>query len=168
MSVATLDGYKMPYNPESISWGYTLNATSTDTLGGRVVQILSVRVDNMNWQGVAGSRSKLISLYEKIQRIMDKHVDTKEPVRLIIPSRNWSFMVYVKAMPEMKFDVRTVSFEYSLELEVYEDYGSLTPILITEELERLSTRIGFNTDFFQWIGKGSNTEQRPLQGIMRE
>lgn len=157
MKAATLDGFQLPFNPNEVNWGYTLNTASYDTLGGRVVQILSAKIDTLNWKAVAGSRRNLLRVYEKVQSIMEKHAETQMPVRLVVPSRQWTFDVYVTSMPAMSFDTKTVSFGYDLTLEIDEDFGSVTQTIMTRELERISATIGYNEDYHNWIGKNTGT-----------
>jgi hypothetical protein len=55
--------YNFPFNINSLEWNYQLNSQSFDTIGGRVTQLLSVRINTMTAQGEAGSRKNLMNLY---------------------------------------------------------------------------------------------------------
>lgn len=132
----------MPFDPNSLRWSYTLNTASYETLGGRVVQLLSVKIDSMTWEGDAGSINRLIDVFEKINQIMLHHESTGESVKLNLPNQGWSFEVFVVSFPEMGYDNETVTFNYSLNLEVYEDYSDITTRVMSEEIDRLLIGIG--------------------------
>jgi hypothetical protein len=144
MSIATLDGYAFPFNPNSVSWGYKLNVSSTETLGGRVVQILSARIESLDWQGHAGSRAALLALFERVGQIMEKHISSERPVRLVVPSKRWVLDVFVKSMPAVGWDIRAVSYPYKLSFEVDEDFGTVSRTVISKELKRLAEGIGYD------------------------
>ena len=122
---AYIDGYALPFNPNSVSWSYTINTSSTDTLGGRVVQILSATIRTGSWQAEAGSRKRLTDLYDKIAEIMGKQVRTKRPVRLEVPSRQYAFDVYLRSFPALSWNARSVKYEYQFSFEIDQDLGAL-------------------------------------------
>ena len=144
---AIIDGFVLPFAPEAVSWGYHLNTNSQDTLGGRVIQILSVNITSMTWTGVAGSRNGLLAVVNKIEDIMQKHIQTQRPVTLSVPSKNWTFNVYVSSMPRIGWDVTTVSYPYTLGLEVDQDFGSISPIIMQDQINRLAAQIGYDPAF---------------------
>lgn len=133
------------FNPDSASWAYQENTNSQDTIGGRVVQLLSVQVQGVTIQGRAGSRGELQRLAENTRQIMEYHVKTLRPVSFKVPSRRWNFRVYVQAMPQMGWDVSATSYPYSLQLQVEEDLtGIQSKKLETAALNRLVEGIGYN------------------------
>lgn len=147
MTAAILDDYVLPFNPDSLTWGYKLNINSQDTLGGRVLQVLSVNITTMTFSGVAGNRERLLGVVSKVEAIMARHIDTQRPVKLFIPSRGWSFDVYVSTMPSIGWSVTTVAYPYQLNMEVSEDFGGLSKIIMQDEIKRLAQNIGYNPTF---------------------
>lgn len=143
-AVATLDGFPLPFNPNSVDWGYQLNTSSYETLGGRVVQILSAKISSLEFQAEAGSAANLTSIAEKVMRIMQFHVDTQRPVRFEVPIRGWVLSVYVTTMPAIGYALDTVTFPYQLTMEVYEDFNTVAPRIMEQELARLSEGIGYD------------------------
>src|SRR3954471_741544 len=109
------------FNPDSANWDYKENISSQDTIGGRVVQLLSVNVGAVTVQGKAGSRAELQRLADNIRTLMDFHIRTSLPVNFRVPSRGWNFLVFVQAMPQIGWDVAATSYPYSLTLVVQED-----------------------------------------------
>lgn len=141
-------GHTFSFNPNSVQWSYNTEIQSIDTLGGRVVQLLSVNIDDMTVQGVAGSRKNLQTLGEDIAAIMKYHVKTQRPVYFKVPSRRWNFLVYVESLPQLGWDVQTVSYPFQITLRFEEDLlGTKTTQLRELELSRLNPDIGFNPNF---------------------
>lgn len=132
----------------SAEWTYANNTQSFDTIGGRVVQLLSVTITDMTVQGVAGSRQELQRFTNNIMKIMKFHVATQLPVQFRVPSRKWDFMVYVKAMPQVGWDVTTVSYPFQLTLGISEDVSGIKSRAITTfELDHLKKTIGYNSSY---------------------
>lgn len=148
-----IGGHTFKFNPESVEWAYTQNTRSTDTLGGRVIQLLSARVEGMTVSGSAGSKKELQRLASNVAAIMHFHRSEEQPVSFKVPSRDWHFKVYVKRMPRIGWDNRTIRFPFSLEMEVVEDLGIKTPTILTDELERLKKNIGYDP---KWHGGDIN------------
>lgn len=133
------------FNPDDSQWSYQENTNSTDTIGGRVVQILSVQVQGLTVHGRAGSRGELQRLADNVRKIMEYHVQTSRPVTFRVPSRNWNFLVYVSAMPQVGWDVSATSYPYQIELSIYEDItGVQSRKLQLSSLARLAQGIGYN------------------------
>jgi len=133
------------FNPMSASWAYNNNIISVDTLGGRVVQLLSVNVDSLTLECVAGSRSELQRASKEIKNVMDYQIRTLKPVRFKVPSRRWDMNVYISAMPQIGWEVASTTYPFSLTLEIEEDLNKIqTAELYTGELERLSAGIGYS------------------------
>ena len=132
-------------NPDTVSWDYSENVFSQDTLGGRVVQLLSVSLNGMTVAGRAGNRGELQLLAKNMKEIMGFHVSTLQPVEFKVPSRNWNFMVYVQAMPQLSWEVASTSYPYQLQLLVEEDLnGVKTHEINAEVLKRLASGIGYD------------------------
>lgn len=127
-----------------MKWAYKLNVNSTDTLGGRVIQLLSVNIQSVTWEGEAGTKEKLVALTNRISDVMNKHVDTQRAVRLEVPTRGWVMDVYVRSMPGIGWKVDTVAYPYRLIFEVVDDYGTISGQLLSRELARLAEGIGYD------------------------
>lgn len=136
------------FNPSQVQWSYKQNTMSTDTIGGRVVQLLSVSVDGIQVGGVAGSRSELQKMAENVRAVMNYHIKTMRPVSFRVPSRRWDFKVYVTAMPQMGWDVAATAYPYSLQLAVDEDLtGVKVPEMQALALLRLYKGVGYDPAF---------------------
>jgi len=110
-----------------------------------VVQLLSVQVTGLTVTSVAGSRTELQGVAERVSSVMDYHVRTLRPAIFRVPSRAWDFRVYVTAMPQMGWDVSSTSYPYQLQMEVDEDLtGVQEPKLEAAALLRLYQGIGYD------------------------
>lgn len=139
------DGFRHVFrtNPNSVEWGYTHNTKVFDTLGGRVTQLLSVSIDSVRVTGDAVTRAELQRFAGNMQRIMGWHIRTQRPVEFVVPSKDWRFRVYVEQVPQIGWDVDTVTYPWQLSLSVEEDLGVASQRLLRKEMARLSKGIGF-------------------------
>jgi len=134
-----------PFNPETVTWNYTDNTTSMDTLGGRVIQLLSVKLNSLEITMKAGSRADLQNIATKLKEIMSYHVATQNPVRFKVPSRNWDFQVYIQSLPALGWDVATTSYPFSITLFVEEDLtGVQTKQITNAVIQNIQKDIGYN------------------------
>jgi len=148
LSRATLSTGKttvvLPVNVYTANWGYKENAVSRDTIGGRVVQLLSVQVTDLTITSVAGGREELQRVTEGIREIMEYHISTLRPASFRVPSRAWDFRVYVTALPQVGWDVASTAYPYQLQMAVDEDLTGVKQREVqTAALDRLYAGIGY-------------------------
>lgn len=135
----------LPINPYSAQWTYQHNVSSTDTLGGRVVQLLSVQLTDLVITSVAGGRRQLQEVAINIREIMNYHVHTSLPAKFVVPSRAWRFGVYVRAMPSMGWDVGSTTYPYQLSMAIVDDLEGIKTRQVTRAaLSRLAEGIGYD------------------------
>lgn len=168
MERAVLEGggirYRFAFNPDSVAWGYSENVVPTSTIGGKVIQLLSVKVDSMEVTGMAGSRQELQALAQHVFAFMEYHSRSQNPVDFVVPSRRWHFRVYVVGLPAVGWTVATVGYPWRLRFEVDEDLGITTPTILRNELNRLAKGIGYDPrysggDVDAWFeGAGTSTD----------
>lgn len=141
--------------PYTADWEYGVNTRSTDTLGGRVVQLLSVTIGSLNIQSVAVSRLELQRLAKELQDIMKYHIQTQEPVFFRVPSMKWEMLVYLETVPQLGWDVQTVTYPFALSLRIVEDINlTKTTQLLNNQLDRLAEGIGYNPNVHGGDGPG--------------
>lgn len=135
----------LPVNPYSAQWQYTDNISSMDTIGGRVVQLLSVQLTDLTITSVAGSRRDLQKVADGIREIMQYHIRTSLPAKFVVPSRAWRFSVFIRAMPQVGWDVAATTYPYQLQLALVEDIDGVKTREVTQAaLTRLAEGIGYN------------------------
>jgi len=119
-----------PYNPDQLSWNYTLNKQSFDTYGGRVTQILSVKIETMTVQANAGSRANLMYMFNILKQMQSTQIQTKTPLLFTVPSSKSelsqtmlgtgiSLYVWFKSI-NIGWDPKTVVYPFNIEFEVYD------------------------------------------------
>jgi hypothetical protein len=76
---------------------------------------------------------------------MEYHVSTLQPAIFVVPSRKWSFKVYLTAMPQMGWDVASTTYPYQLQMSIDEDLSGIKSRQIQAGvLERLYKGVGYN------------------------
>jgi hypothetical protein len=140
------------FNPQSVEWGYRQIIHVDDTLGGRVMQLLSVNIQDMTMVGQAGSRKELIQIRQDVRSIMEWQSTHQEAVNLKVPSRGWHFKVYPMHLPRAGWDLETVDYTWQLVFAVADDLGVKTQQIVDASLQRLalenlSRGIGFDPKF---------------------
>ena len=172
----------LPFSPNDLEWSYTLNKVSFDTYGGRVTQLISVKIDQMSLQAEAGSRQNLMNIYTIIMQLQEDQIKNRLPLVLTIPADSTlksSTTVHGKVhshstpitlnlwFSEMQigFDPTTVAYPYIMNFNVADEsypntsYGSLSKIITNGEIAGLfakspgSNEIGFgNTSSLTYAG----------------
>jgi len=144
--------YKFPFNVNSLQWVYNMKTQSFSTIGGRVTQLLSVAINTMNVQGEAGSREKLLNLYEQFKTVQDNQNTNKVSMTFSVPSQGLSWNVWLELM-QIGWDATTLTYPYIIYFEVDQDLSSSTSNSTTaathDALNRIAKGIGFNGD---WTG----------------
>ena len=141
--------YNFPFNINTLEFSYQMNNQSFSTIGGRVTQLLSVRMNTMALEGDAGNRENLLKLYENFKTVQDHQNQKKVSMTLNVPSRSLSFNVFLEQM-EMGFDLTTIIYPYSISFEVSQDLSgnnNLNKAMTIDALNRLAQGIGYNTDY---------------------
>lgn len=135
-------------NPDEVKWSYKNNTVSRDTIGGRVVQILSATTESMTVTGRAGSRRELQILSKNLKDIMQYQIKTGGPVHFKVPSRNWDFLVFLQNVSSLGWDVSTTSYPFQLTLMIKDDLtGVADKVIEGLTFDKMSKGIGYNPKF---------------------
>ncbi len=151
----------LPFSPNELEWSYTLNKVSYDTYGGRVTQLLSVKINQMSLQADAGSRQNLMNIFTVIKQLQEDQIKNRLPLVLTVPAdstlKSSSFVngktvsqstpitlhVWFNDM-QIGFDPTTVAYPYIMNFNVADDsypgnnsYSSLSKIITSSEIEKL-------------------------------
>ena len=125
-----LNGYKvyLPYNPNNTYWNYDLNRQVIDTYGGRVIQLLSVSTGGMNLEGEAGSRPKLLQLFNDYKSMQDTQIQLKTAANLFIPTSfaekgSINHKVWLSNM-DIAISRNSVTYPYRIALEIQEQLSN--------------------------------------------
>lgn len=136
------------FNPDEVKWSYKNNTVSRDTIGGRVVQILSASAEGMTVIGRAGSRERLQIFAKDLKNLMQYHIKTGEAVNFKVPSRNWDFKVYIQNVASLGWDVTTTSYPYQITLTIEDDLNNVINHKLREDtFANILKGIGYNPEY---------------------
>ncbi len=146
----THDGgsYTFRTNPNQINWTYNLNKAVDDTYGGRVIQLLSVNMDNLIVTADAGGGG-WPHLERTILFFRDLLVSQRQSGRPAIfeyPTRGWKFSIYALSMP-MADAYDQVRREFTMNFKIQEDVSMTASIATLDaELKKLQEGIGYTVN----------------------
>jgi hypothetical protein len=133
-------------NPNSIRWGYTLNTHVDETYGGRVVQLLSTKIEDLVVKVECGNGGWAYNI-GLVLFLRDLLVSQRDP--LGVPAvfeyttRNWKFNVYALTIPFGDRRDATVR-ELELHFKVQEDVtGVVSGAILSATLATLQEGIGW-------------------------
>ena len=131
-------------NPNEIWWNYTLITSVENTYGGRVVQILGARIDDLVVKVECG-RGGWEYLRHLVGFMRDMINDQRkgDPGIFTYTTRGWRLKVFAVSVP-FQDSVTATTREIELRFKVQEDVsGVQTSQAISNELKRLQDGIGF-------------------------
>jgi hypothetical protein len=171
-SVATLtlgntQTISLPYNPNNVIWNYLLNRQVIDTYGGRVVQILSVATQQMNFTGDAGSRPQLLYLFSELKEMQTNQIQSKAPATLVIPASfaensTITQQVYIDTV-NLGIDYTTVTHPYQIIFQIEET--NVTDGLITNTLQEIASAFNYSTGIGNTITGSLNLAYQGLDVV---
>lgn len=172
------NSFRFRTNPNAIRWKYMLNTHIDDTYGGRVIQILSARIDTLSvvvetgW----GGWDYMVKAAYFLRDFMNEQRNGK-PGRFVYTTRNWDLQVFAVSIP-FADTAGKPNHEVTMTFNVVEDNNSqLAGSTIGTELARLQEGIGWGRSAYNSaepptdgteganLGAISNTIQSVLGGI---
>lgn len=138
-------------NPNSIKWNYTINTKTWETYAGRVVQILSVRIEDLTVVAEAGNGGWPYMM-QVVEFFRDMLVDQRksEPGVFEYPGRGYKMKVYATAMP-FRDSWDAVARSFTMTFRVQADINAVaSSSTIRSELARLQDGIGFQTNPYNY------------------
>ena len=138
-------------NPNEIWWSYTLNTHVEQTYGGRVVQILGTRIEDLVIKIDCGNGgweylTKVVDFLRKMMIQQRKNGGTTAVFNYT--TRGWRMKVYALSVPFQDQVTATVR-ELELRFKVVEDLtGQMTQMALSTELARLQDGMGFHKNQF--------------------
>lgn len=138
-------------NPNEVNWNFQVNTNVTETVGGRVVQVLGATLSDMTITGSFGelrgathTESKVLAerflaamkvMAEYQSRDSRTHAAMHKPATFAFPSKNWKFLVYIKNLTDPQGGMAIVhqtgkfSYDYVLTLMVHADVSDTSKII---------------------------------------
>ena len=133
-------------NPNSIQWSYTLNTHVEQTYGGRVVQLLSTKIDDLIVKVECGNGGWAynVGLVLFLRDLLVSQRDpTGVPAVFSYTTRNWVFNVYALNIPFADQLDATVR-ELELHFKVQEDIsGVVSGAILSATLALLQEGVGW-------------------------
>ncbi len=138
-------------NPTSVSFNFRINTNVTETVGGRVVQVLGATLSDLTIQGSFGERrggehvesrayaeqflAKMKQMAEWQSRDATRHSPMNAPAVFSFPAKGWRFQVYIKDLTDpdgggsISHRPGKFSYDYVLTLMVHADMSDTSKIL---------------------------------------
>jgi hypothetical protein len=180
---AVLDGYRFRLDPDAISYPYTINYSTIDTIGGQVIQVLGATLGNLVIRGSFGQDHKgkkeswelALDFHRHIRNLMDKQTDLTpgrghRPVEFSYFDgvHNWDFQVLVMGISDLdqkgslNHSNGKFSYQYQLNLFIVQDRSLELNKLETDRfIERAASGMGWKASGFN----GSMTLDGAIQYI---
>lgn len=101
MALATLGGYPLPVDPDSVAWTFRMKTAEMVTFGGKVIQVYGTDLGDMSVAGSFGkggweARDRFTARVQA-WALSDANSLHPTPLRFTMPSKGWDFRVHVKA-----------------------------------------------------------------------
>lgn len=145
-------------NPNSITWDYSLITHVEQTYGGRVVQILGVKMDNLRVTVDCGQGGWDYAMFV-VGWMRDLMVTQRngQSATFKYTTRNWQLKVFALNVPFHDAVTETVR-ELTLDFKIQEDVsGVQSSASISDALQALQDGIGWVESLFNNFAAGSGT-----------
>lgn len=143
-------------NPNEITWDYNLITHTEETYGGRVIQVLGAKMDNLVVKVDCGQGGWPYAMYV-VQFMRDLMVTQRDgkPATLTYTTRNWQLKVFAQNVPYHDAVQETIR-ELTLNFKIQEDISGIqTSASISRALSMLVDGIGFTINDFNTFIPGS-------------
>lgn len=156
-------------NPNEIWWSYALNTSVEQTYGGRVVQILSTRIEDLvikidcGW----GGWDYLNQVVDFLREMMiEQRKDGGTTGIFSYTTRQWRMKVYALSVP-FQDQVNATVRELEIRFKVAEDVtGEISRLTLGSELARLKDGVGFVRSGYNTPGfEGDVLSRATLPGV---
>ena len=152
-------------NPNEITWDYELITHIEQTYGGRVVQILGIKMDNLVVKVDCGQGGWPYAMYV-VQFMRDLMVTQRNgvPAMFTYTTRGWQLKVFAQNVPFHDAVPETVR-EMELNFKIQQDVtGAQTSASLSNILNSLQDGIGFYTSIFNNYSSGSGSATNNAAG----
>lgn len=174
MGVATIDGIPFRIDPDTVSWDHQIKKSVQETIGGKVIQILGVKLGAMTVSGSFGQGyfQEQRAWLSKMRALADSQVNdfTAMPPRFLYPGYGWDFLVYLtsystkESAQSIVLDMNTVNVTWKLIFHIVEDNSGLSQVLRNAYIDRLADGIGWRPNKYNGP-EGFNDLQTTLSEI---
>lgn len=142
--------FQFRLNPNSIQWSYKLNTSTTETYGGRVVQLLGTSIEGFTVTADCGRGGigELRRVIEYCRQLLLWEKETDSFVTFNMPTQNLSFLCQLSSI-SFGDSLDNVSFPFTMNFNVQDSVSSiLKSRLMTQELNRIRDGMGYRKSFW--------------------
>jgi hypothetical protein len=178
---ASLGGILFPLDPESVGWRAINKTKSTNTVGGKVVQVYGTSISEVVIRGSFGTGGfdSAQNFYNQVASWVDQQVGnlTKQPgtgqgifngapLHFLFPYRNWDMMVYILRFfapgpgtdGSMTVNPNIVNYQWGLTLYIASINGNNggtgnNGALVTETDASLISYVNESAQYFGWVAE---------------
>lgn len=158
--------FRFRTNPNSFNWTYTLNKHVDETYGGRVIQLLSTKIDDFVVEAdCGGGRWYYANAIAKFLRnvMIDQRDGT--PATFEYTTRGWKLNVFIVSMP-FEDSVDAVLRTFAIQMKVQEDVsGVMSRNSLRAELRRLQNGLQFERNEYNDPNVKENEDTRIKQVV---
>lgn len=139
--------FRFRIDPHAMSWDYSLNTSVRETIGGQVIQLLSVNLGNFRIEAVSGSGGEAykrgVITYFRDLALWQR--DNDQSVNFLYSPRSLNMKVFFREMT-ISDRIDNVNRDFSISFSIDEDVsGSLRKVTMTEALERIEKGVGYDS-----------------------
>lgn len=141
--------FRFRTNPNQFSWTYTLNKHVDPTYGGRVVQLLSTKIDDFTVEAdCGGGRWEYANAIARFLRDVMINQRNGIPATFEYTTRGWKLNVFIVSIP-FEDAVGEVLRTFSIQMKVQEDVSKvMSRNSLRMELSKLQNGIGFQRNAY--------------------
>lgn len=159
--------FRFRTNPNEITWNYSLITKTDQTYGGRVVQILGTKIDDLTVKVDCGNGGWEY-LMKVVTFIRDLMVSQRngQPATFEYTTRNWKLNVFAASIP-FADQVSATTRELTLNFKVQQDVtGMMSTNTISSALLGLTAGVGFaRSQYNSWDILPANNAQGMMPNI---
>jgi len=137
-------------NPSAVDWNFQINTSVTETVGGRVVQVLGATLSDLTVRGSFGEQrgrthnsshalaEKFLADMKAIAAYQSSGATVHKPMHqaaiFSFPPKNWRFRVFIKGLAGGDSDgithtVGKASYDYAITMVIQDDLSDTSKII---------------------------------------
>lgn len=160
MGQVSLGSLKFRLDPSSLSLGYKVKTAVTNTVGGRVIQVLGTSTDALTFTGSCGrgGYKEHRKLVENLIVLAERQLkDSGTPLKFVYPPEDWEFQVYLTAItgasggPALSITPGQTDWGFRLSLFIVSDNANLKKAATDQFIKHFSVGIGWTPTEYNGI-----------------
>lgn len=144
--------FRFRTDPTGITWTYNLNVNVDETYGGRVVQLLSIRLGDLVVEASSGAArwDYYKDLIDFCRNVVFDQKETGEPAIFSYPTKGYELKVFLSNIPYSD-EVGNTHFPFRLRFKIQEDVsGVISSESMGSELDKVRDGIGYERNDYNY------------------